>query len=248
MKTSLKGTWAIFTDGFFDLVRTKRAIVIIVAYLSLMLIGMKIGSLFEALSWAFIGSRKSFSIMLPFYVSVVLLPLFSIVIGYNAVSEETSSGSIKFLAYRTNRFSILLGKILSAFLLSVFMILIAYIIALFYVHSKVGLWFSLHYLISWLYLSVYSLCFVCLAIAISTLSKTPSMSMVWSLLASILFLVMLNYNYLKFASPFYFSDKALDYVINGLYLDMLLGFCVLLLHSLVYFALSYAVFQRSDLC
>ncbi|PIN85974.1 hypothetical protein COV19_07190 [Candidatus Woesearchaeota archaeon CG10_big_fil_rev_8_21_14_0_10_44_13] len=242
-----KGVWTIFLDEFIESLKTRKALAIIISYLFLMFIGIKVGSVFEIFAWALAGSRQSFSILLPYYISVGLLPLFSIIISYNLISEEISGGSIKFMAYRTDRLSILGGKILSSFVLSAMMIFIAYATALFYVHSKNGLWFFIPYLVSWIYLSIYAFCFICLTVAVSMVARTPSASIIWSLLVSILFLVAMNFNYISFFSPFYFSTKALDYLIKGISLNMILGLNVLLLHTLLYFLISFAVLKKSDL-
>lgn len=237
----------IFLDEFFESLKTKKALIIIISYLFLMFIGIKIGSLFEVFAWAMAGSRQSFSVQLPYYVSVALLPLFSIIISYDVLSEELSQGSIKFMAYRTDRYSIIMGKVLSSFAIVSLMILIAYIAALFYVHSKIGLWFFLQYLISWLYLSIYAFCFICMTTMVSMVAKIPSSSIIWSILASVLFLVMLNFDRVKFFSPFYFSDKALDLLVNGYFLNVFFGFIVLMLHTILYFSISYAILKKMDL-
>jgi len=246
-KGAWKSAWAIFLDEFLGSLKTKKILVIIISYLFLMFIGIKIGSLFEVFAWAMVGSRQAFSIQLPYYVSVALLPLFSIIISYDVISEEISQGSIKFMAYRTDRYSIIMGKVLSSFAIASLMILIAYITALFYIHSKIGLWFFLQYFISWIYLSIYAFCFICLTTAISIIMKSPSSSIIWAMLISILFLVMLNFDYAGLFSPFYFSDKALDLLVEGIFLEAFFGFIVLLLHTILYFSISYAIIKKMDL-
>lgn len=247
MGSMLKDAKIIFLDELVQSIRTKRALILIVSYLFLMFAGIKVGSLFEALSWAFASSRQSFSIVLPFYISAIILPLFAVVISYNSISEETSQGSIKFMACRTDRFSIMAGKALSSLVLSSSIILIAYVMALFYIRLKVGLWFFLPYAISWAYMSLYALCFICLAMLVSTISKTTSSSLVWAVMAVVAFLVMLSFDYIKFISPFYFANNALDFIIKGMPLEMLLGVFALALHSVVYFTISLAALKKADL-
>lgn len=247
MGKASKSIWLIFIDEFIESLKTKKALVIILSYLFMMFIGIKIGSMFEVFAWAIAGSRQSFSILLPYYISVGLLPLFSIIISYNVLSEEISQGSIKFMAYRTDRLSILIGKILSSFALSTLMIFVAYATALFYIYSKVGLWFIVPYLISWAYLSIYSFCFICLTTVLSMITRTPSSSITWSLLISVIFLVLLNFDFVKYMSPFYFSNDALDYITKGILINLVLGCLVILLHAFLYFCISYAVMQKSDL-
>lgn len=242
-----KRVWLIFIDEFLESLKTRKALVIIVSYLFLMFIGIKIGSMFEVFAWAIAGSRQSFSILLPYYISVGLLPLFSIIISYNVLSEEMSEGSIKFMAYRVDRFSILLGKVLSSFALSCLMILVAYITSLIYIYLKIGLWFYLPYSISWIYLTAYSFCFICLTTLLSMVTKTPSSSITSSIFVSIVFIVMLNFSYLKYASPFYFSGGALEYINKGILINGLLGLLILMLHTWLYFLASYALIKRTDL-
>lgn len=247
MPNILKNIWIVFLDEFIQSLKTKKALIIVVSYLFLMFIGIKVGSLFEIFAWAMGSQKQSFSILLPYYISVGLLPIFSIIISYNVLSEEISRGSIKFIAYRTNRFSIILGKVLSSFALSILMIFVAYVVALIYIYSKIGMWFFLQYSISWFYLTIYSFCFICLTTLISMISKSSSASITWSVLASVIFLIFLNFNYIKFISPFYFSNNALDYIVDGILLKMLTGFFVILLHIVTYFALSYVLLEKSDL-
>ncbi|MFO8016350.1 MAG: ABC transporter permease subunit [Candidatus Woesearchaeota archaeon] len=247
MGAQLRNISTIFWDSFTESVKTKRALLLIVSYLLLMYLGIKAGSLLEVFSWALAGSRQSFSLLLPFYVSVIILPLFSIIVGYNMISDEISSGSIKFMAYRTDRFSIIAGKLLSSGFLVTLIVLIAYMASLVFIHSRTGLWFFLPYAISWIYLSIYAFSFTCLAIAVSSIARSPSSSILWSVLVCAVFLLIFNISYAKVISPFYFSNNALDFLIDGVFIDMLLGAIVLCLHSLIYSMIGYISIRKADL-
>ncbi len=104
----------IFLDELVQSFRTKKAILTVLSYIFMMFIGLRVGSYFEVLMFAFIQLKKSFSIMLPYYVSIILLPLFCIMIAYNVLGGEMSKGSVRYMAYRARRFSILAGKTLAS--------------------------------------------------------------------------------------------------------------------------------------
>ena len=112
-----RNVWIVFWDAFTESVKTKRALILIISYMFMIFVGMKIGSMLEIFSWALAGSRQSFSVVLPMYITIIVLPLFAIIISYNIISEEISQGSIKFMACRIDRFSIIAGNVLSSFVL-----------------------------------------------------------------------------------------------------------------------------------
>jgi len=241
----LREVKVIFADEIVQSLKTKKALLTVISYLILMFIGLKIGSYFEIFVWLYAEMRKSFSVLLPYYVSVIIIPLFCIITGYNVVSSEISTGSIRFIAYRARRFSILLGKLLSTAVIAVVMILLAYAIATYYLYQKTGLFYYTQSLIAWAYLSIYAVCFICLINLVSMLAK--KVAIVWNLFVCIFFVFLLNYDYIKYLSPFYYSNNALAYIIDGDLSKMLLGMLILALFGLIFFSASWLLIEKSDL-
>jgi len=244
----LKEVCIITSDEILQSLKSKKAILMIVAYLLLMYLGLKLGSFLEILSIFFTESRRAFSLYLPYYISMFLLPMFSVFISYDAISEEKHSKSIKYLVGRANRASVIVGKYMGAIALSTTIIFVAYVMATIYLYFKLKEVMIYSSFISWFYMSLYAACIISICVLVSTMTKNPNSSLNFSIVALVLSLIVLNPlwpAWLTSISPLYYAKDALGFLSNGESLAR--GILALGGYIIVCISAAIIYFRRCDL-
>ncbi len=242
---AIKEVGVVFLDECMQALKSRKAIVLIAAYILFMAIGIKIGSFLELFTLIFTQGRIPFSISLPYYISVFMLPLFAIFITHDAISDDISTRSIRFVASKIGRPAIIFGKFFSAALLTTVMVFLTYIGIAFYVYSKLGEFFFYEAFISWFYLSLYAICLLSIVLLVSSATKSPASTTRLALLVNVVLVGFLYTGYTKWISPFNYFKAGLDFLNNGAVLWV--GVLVLLLFTLISLVLTLKIFKRCDL-
>ncbi|MCB9362422.1 ABC transporter permease subunit [Candidatus Woesearchaeota archaeon] len=167
---------------------------------------------------------------------VVFFPLLTLLLAYNAVSQDTSTGSIRFLLPRVKRYEYLVGKFLSLsiyvlLLLSVSFIGLGLLTKVGFINLFPLFVFCLAFGLVWL--SIYFL--------MSAILSRPMLVILLGLFLPVLMLVLAFAPGISWASPFSM------FVVNLGTGTLLFHSFFLMLENLIYVALTVAVFEVRNL-
>ncbi|MBI5390711.1 ABC transporter permease [Candidatus Woesearchaeota archaeon] len=180
------------------------------------------------------GVLDKLSYYVPHVVSVFLLPLLAVFLGYNLINQDLNTGSMKFLVTQVSRTSIVAGRFLglsSVFLIITFLPLFVYALAL---HLSLQVMLS-----HWTLLFIYGLAFFSLALLLSSVIRNTTFSLLASVVVIMAMVILLFTSY-SFLSLFSFVSINPFSRLPGAWLP-LLGW------TLGYFLLSMVLFGVQDL-
>ena len=237
----LEKTIIIALDELKYAFKNKKALFILFVYIVMMCVGIKYGNLIGiAAKLLFINTKIDAAVLIPFYVSAVFIPLFTLLISYDSISGELYKNSIRYLAVRTSRLSIILGKYLAYFILTIGINLIMYFIVVVYNYNKTGNFSAVSALLVWFYLIFYSLCFLSIGFLSSTAAKKPQTSL-W---IGVIILVSMLWLYIKDYFVSLIPYQYINYIIKG---NILVGIIALCVFAVILFGISILILTRRDL-
>lgn len=236
----LEKTNIIFLDELKQAFRDKKVLAIIFTYVVLLWLGIKYASIFKIIAQLFyFSSVLDTSIILPFYVSAFLIPLLALLLAYDSISAERQENSIRFLASRIDRSSILLGKFLAAAILLISINFISYFALALNEFFSSNQWLMKDFMLAFSFLSVYSLCFLSIGFLASTITKKPSTSLWVALTINSTLTLLLITNLLEFINPLHYIGKFL----KGTYT----GFYILGSYTIIIYIITNIILKRMDL-
>ncbi|MBD3309842.1 ABC transporter permease subunit [Candidatus Woesearchaeota archaeon] len=233
--------------------RDRKILIIIAIYVILLGIGMKqsvtLSQTFSAsLFRVFLFSRTPipYELLLFYFVSIAALPLFSLMLSYDSISGGISNMTIRNLAVRVKRSSIITGKFLAQVLTNASVNLTLYLMAALYMF-----WETRHLMLSqtlqlWIYLTVFMIYFTSLGLLMSNITTKPHRSLYIGVALIIGLIFVSSYESVAWMSPY-------NYYINGFHIlagntakvaesiISMLGF------SALFFGASFFIFRRRDL-
>ena len=219
--SSFKSIKSIFTILIFIGANLGLAKLISVFYGSLKNLGME-------------GSPYSIAII---FVTVLISPFFIFSLSHNSINEEIKSSTIRFIATKTKRRNIILGKFLGMLLFWLLTLIIASLFMIFYSHS----FYIIEILLSLIFISY----FLSLSILISTIINSTALTNFLGIAISLVMTILgvwsaTSENVLlkiySFISPYYYFFET----------NRLLSLIVLL-HIVVFLIISIILFKRRDL-
>lgn len=234
----LKEVKVVFIDEFKQSFRNKRSLFLI-AVLILTFFLMKIGkSILVVLYVIFEPFRLlPHSVLLPFYLSYIIIPLIAIVISHDSIAEETQRNHIRYLASKVSRTSIFLGKFLNNLFLSYLFILLLFGSSILINHPTRGFPTKEIALIV-VQLIIFVTAIISIVMLCSTVCKTSSGALKVSLLVYTILVVMAMDIRIKAISLVYYYP---------LILKSLIPLLIFLVYSVICVALSLIIIERKDL-
>jgi len=233
--------------------RNKKVLFVVFIYLALLIIGLKKAYQFS-LTFGFLLSKFYFftqqkppyALLFFYFMSIIALPLFSLLLSYDSVSGELSKRTVRYLATRANRGYIIIGKFLGNYLVNISVNFLVYLVAVSYIYAKSGESVFIQGIALWLYLSIYSLYFVSLSLLASSFTSKPSQSLFLGAAFFVGLLLFLLKGSLKVISPYHYYTDGF-YVLTGPLPGITNSIFVLILSSLIFIVLSLMIFKRRDL-
>ncbi|MBC8495786.1 ABC transporter permease subunit [archaeon] len=258
----MRQTGVIFSHEFKQAFKSWKVLLIIILYIALLFGCLfmfdfaedKINDMREQQSYGRAGDVDlyrdverefgSLGFIIPLLVSLVLIPFAVLFMTFYAVSSERNFNSIRYLASRVNRFSIIFGKLLSYIVVMLISVLIFYALGSLYVHFKMGdtIVFQ-QFLYSFVFLTIYSMALISLIIFISSLVKKPFSSLGWGLIGFVIMYVLMFIWELKWISIFYYIREPLAGFSSTAAINML----AFLIFTIVFLGLTYWKIGRTDL-
>ena len=231
----------IILDEFKKGIRDKKILAIIFAYVVFLSVGVRYGLFIgTAAEFFFLQPKIPLQMVITYYTSAILLPLFAVLLSFDSISGETFTNSMSLLAVRANRMSIILGKYIASLVIVVGVNLLIYISALVYFYFKTGNIFLKEASIMWVYLIFYVLAFISIGFFSSVVTNKSNISLWVSVSLVSVLLFMWARDIFSFLSPFNY--------INNIFADTLVkGGGVLLLFAAVGLGVSLLIFKRKNL-
>ena len=185
----------------------------------------------------------SLDIFIPFILSLLFLPIVILILSYNLISEERQNNTIRYYILRISRFSFLLSKIISLFLV------LLLVLGIFFLITNIVLMFKLDtpfnfsgFFHPWLYLSIYSLGLISFYTFLSSFLKSSALSLFLSF-GGLLFLIFAwEINLISWFSIF--THINIDFAESS---TKLLSYFKFIIYSFVFFLLSWFNIERVDL-
>tara|TARA_Y100000310_G_scaffold181770_1_gene181806 strand:+ start:1330 stop:2091 length:762 start_codon:yes stop_codon:yes gene_type:complete len=238
----------VFLDDLVQSFKDKRIIAVTVIYLIFLSWGMKKAVLLTGI-WNIwltdilgFGQELPFPIIFFYFASIVLLPIFSLLLSYDIISGE--SRTMRNLVYRIPRESIFFGKFLAIFLINIFANLIVYIIAIDFIsHTQRANIIQQGFLL-YGFLVIFALYFTSLVLLASTLTNNSKKSLFMGACFIIIPLLFMLSNTLKIISPFNYYKYGLRFFTESISYT---PFFILIISSIVFIFIAYFVFKRKDL-
>ena len=251
-KEFIRETKVIMIDEAVQSLKNKKVLFILLIYALLLFIGIKKRVLISQASaliltnFFFFFGEIPFPLLLSFFVSIIALPLFSLLLAYDSISSEVYAKSIRNIAYMAGRTSIFLGKFFAIFFINILVNLAVSLFAIFYIFFKTGDLFLADGLILWLYLALFSFYFVSLTMLASTITNKPSKSL---FLGFFLFLILFLFHFKKnllWASPYHYYKNGF-YILMHNFPKIWNSVLVMAGFSIFFVIISLIVFKRKDL-
>jgi len=169
----LKDVNTVFIDEFKQSFRNKKFLFLIIVLILVWFI-MRIASSMLVILYVIIkpANMLPHTILMPFYLSYIILPVTAIIMSYDSIAEETQKHHVRYLASKISRSSIFLGKFLNNVLLLSVYIIILFSSALIttYFYSKVLLIKEAFLIV--IQLIAFTIALLSITMLCSTISKT----------------------------------------------------------------------------
>ncbi|QRK07280.1 ABC transporter permease [Archangium violaceum] len=180
-------------------VRSARAVVLLGLYSLISLVVLLVGALLRA--WIQQMAEQAGGVLAPseqmptlvvvvFYLSILFLPLYVALMGFDQLSGEVGPRSIRYLTVRARRSSVLMGKFLAQTTILLGLVLALDLILCVYAWlSTPGFGFGafvLNLFRFWVGTMVFSLAFLALTTLCSSFTTTPAVSLVFNFICILL--------------------------------------------------------------
>lgn len=180
------------------------------------------------------GSPYSISFV---FVTILISPFFIFSLSHNCVNEEIKNSTIRFIATKTERANIIIGKFLGMLLFWFLTLTITSLFMIIYSHS--------FYIIEILRSLIFICYFISLSILLSTIINSTALSNflgialslimtilgVWCVASENIFLKIYN-----FITPYYYFMEANNFLS-----------LIVLIHIIIFLTISIILFRRRDL-
>lgn len=231
----------VIADELKQAVKDKKVVVLIFSYLVVLATAIKYGSIFKLVAGLFFfSSEMDVAVIVPYYISVMVIPAFALLLSYDSISGELHGNSIRYIVSRIDRLSILLGKYTAAAVILLSVNLVSYLVIAVNHYYSTGMNLIGDYMTAFAYLIFYSLCFLSIGFLGSSVTKKPSTSLWIGMTIITTTLLMLIKDFLVSIVPFHYVNRFL----LGNMTEGIVVFSVIAIGGLV---ISYLVFRRMDL-
>ncbi|MBU0665997.1 MAG: ABC transporter permease subunit [Nanoarchaeota archaeon] len=185
----------------------------------------------------------SLHVLVPLIIGFVILPFIILFVGFDIVSADRFTNSLRHLVSRINRLPIIIGKFISLNLVLFFTTIIFYIISNLYLKFKLDLVIPVKELIHpFVFLILYSAALLSIVTLASTLTKKPFSSLALGVLFLIVSIWILSFDKISFLSVFANFKILFNESLNVKLLNLLRLFLI----SIVCFAVACFKFERMD--
>jgi ABC-type transport system involved in multi-copper enzyme maturation permease subunit len=248
----MRKTLLISMNEFKGLLLTKKVIVIASLYAITFILGMKLAKILDLAAYLLKSLKQPlpYSVLVPFYIGIVLIPFISLLSIYDSISHEFENKSIKYLAYRVPRLSIVIGKLFSPLLLITAINVVLYGSSIFYIKSLTGSFNFENMLGLFLFTTIYSLFFISIGLFFSISSNNPQRSLLNSLIVIIALFIVPKLpkisGILKYFSPMEFAKSSIN-VAKEFTLSGSLIIFLFLIYSIIIIFIAAKIFQKKDL-
>ncbi|MCD8827222.1 ABC transporter permease subunit [Staphylococcus gallinarum] len=222
---------------FTSLFKSIKSFFIIVVIIGISLGLAKIIDIFGGQINSAVGSSET-----PFSAGLLLAvlltgPLFTFTLSHNIINEEVKTRTIRFLATKTARNNILLGKFIGALLFWGICLLIATILIIWYSHQ----FYFLEFLQCLTFISYYLALAMLLSVFIDNTVSTNFLGIIISLVMTVLGIWSLNSDHVlliifKYITPYFYFFKD----------SMILPF-VIIIFTFLFLVISLYKFNKRDL-
>lgn len=174
-------------------------------------------------------------IIIPYAISILLLPIVALINTFNLLVNEINSGSLRYLVNRTKRSYIYIAKLLSEITYTNLAILFSFLLIVIFLSIKGDISFGYfsYALLPLLVLFLYSSSFISLFLMINTFSKNQFSSLFYSLLSLSLLILFMQFNILKYLSIFYYVPDIGNETLGNVLLKILGFLAFIILTSLM---------------
>jgi len=181
----------------------------------------------------------SLTFLVPYYMFIILLPFLAAFLAHDSMQIELRTGSIKHIASKIKRSSIILSKFLTNLSLMSMVILLVYIFSIIYSIIKIRNIEILQPILLAIYLIFYTASFLGLTTFVSVIARKSQNTFGLALLSVIILGMFQATKTLQKLSPFYYFRDALYN--NFTPIIFFLGF------TLLFIFLSIFIFEKVDL-
>lgn len=208
-------TGLIIINEIFDIFKTKKVIFIFVVYLVIFFLSLKVASILELVSFVIPKLKQPlpYKVVLPFIWSIIVLPFISIFMTYDSISNDFNNKSLKYLIYRLNRKSIIVGKILSPFIILAIINFVLYLITAIHIYYRSSAQYYIQFLFLYLLTMIYCLLFIGIGLFFSIFNDAPKKSL-WGALITVLIIFLtgaFQNKIFDYISPLKFASHAITY-------------------------------------
>jgi|GEM_PF-969310 len=191
--------------------------------------------------------------LISYLVVLSIGPFMTMITSFDIVSNETETGSVRYIISKVQRSSFILGKFLFLFLVFISVSFGIALLNLIYQHSAGNAFQFEKIVLFWISSSLYLGCFISIFLFISTLSANNKISFAMSAIflgILIFFISQGDESYLKYLTPFFYGIKNTefmkDFPVEGGYLKVFESLFSMFLYILVFLSMSLVAIKRRD--
>jgi len=188
---------------FLESLRSWRIVSIILIYVSFIIIILNLGSITGFILQLILNKNNliPYTLVLPYYGCVILIPIISILLTYDSISGLRTKKNIRIIFTRIKRDALLIGKLIMPIGVVSFLVLATFIPIVFYTYSKLGIWIWAEAGLASLFLILLGLVFISIGVFISSIAHKSGSSLRTSfiILALLIIAVALGQNISPFA-------------------------------------------------
>ena len=229
----MKAAITIFLEDLKNSFRTRK-IIFIVAIISFIMITIYASGFLQIAYLLFFKPQNiiAFPISITYYLLFLTIPIFTMLLGHDSISSEIENYNIRGIISKIKRSSFIIGKFLSVFTIIASLSFLLLFSSTIYTYVKVKQLDLIHPLMFFLYLLLYIAALTAVSIFFSSISPKNSTS----LLAIILFYLIVQY--LNFGSTAHIS--IFHYINSIISLEKILA-------SIITFLSYFAIFISASL-
>jgi ABC-type transport system involved in multi-copper enzyme maturation permease subunit len=237
----IRQTRVIFLDELKQSFRNKKFIIALAIYLFLTYFLIKNGTnIATVIKLFWLVSDYSAPILVYYLSSLLLIPLFAILISHDSISSETQENAIRYIASRASRYSIFFGKLLADMAIITAINLLIAAAMLYYNYNYTGLYAFKELSISFFYLTLYAFVFAGIGIFSSVVLRRTTMALWLSMLISVSFLFLHLKDSFNIFSPYHYILAPIKGTLSA-------GIIAYVSFAAVFIAAAFIIFKRKDL-
>lgn len=244
----MKKITLIIGNEFKNLLATKKVLFVIFVYVVIFILGIKIASIIELFSFFVPKIRQGipFQVLLPFYSGIIIIPILSLLTIYDTVSREFENKSLKYIAYRVPRNTILFGKLIAPFLLITATNFLLYLVSATMMYRDSGINYFSDMALLFVISAVYCIMFLGIGLLVSVIFKNSQKSL-WNgllIMLSIFILDLFRFKLFDYISPFKFAVASVKFASGKGGILMLILFVI---YSALLITTCMRIFAKKDL-